>query len=921
MTALANDGARVLEEGCAQRAGDAPLMVHPRTFRSARRAALSGIFWVVNPLAPGTMIGTYRLDRQLGEGGMGTVYRATDTKLNRAVAIKFVSIDLPDTSARRRFQREAQLASSLNHPHILTVHDAGELDGRQYLVSELLEGGTLRDWIKAGPRSWQDVVELVTGVADGLATAHEAGILHRDVKPENILITKTGYAKLADFGLAKLWESPSLVRDAPTESRTRPGIIVGTVAYMSPEQANGQPVDARSDVFSFAVVMYELLAGRRPFHGASDLDVLHAIANRAADPLPESIPLPLRHLIERALEKDPAQRVQTMREVVADLRRLARHTATMPQRRRSRVLAWAAASTLLALIAAGALFLALQPPPAAPVATQYIQLTNFADSATSPALSPDGSMLAFIRGPSTFVGPGQVYVKRLPDGDPVQLTADNAEKMGPPQFLPDGARISYATGIGAESPTLDTWVVPVAGGRPQRILTNAEGLTWFTDRAGQLRVLFSEMTGLGGQMSIVSATERRTDPHNVYVPPPPAGMAHRSYRSPDGQWVLVVEMDDKSWLPCRLVPFAGGSTGKPAGPVPAQCTDAAWSPDGAWMYFTAMTANGVHVWRQRFPEGSPEQVTFGAGTEEGIHFAPDGRSFVTSVGTRQSTLWVHDSRGDRQITSEGYVFMPSLSADGRRLYYLVRSSGRSWNQGALWVADLETGQRQQLLTDFEIIHYSISADGQRIVFVSVDEQGRNPVWLWSLNTNLPPRQVSTMDAAAAFFGAPGEVLFGGQRDFHVYRVKDDGSELQKVITTPFLPLAVSPDGQWIAVQDPTAWGALVLYPAGAGSPQRLCDLCAPPWGTEPPAFYFGWTPDRKFAYWNFANATYAIPLPSGRLLPDVPAGGIQSKEGVAALPGARLISEQDRSVPGPNPSMYAFVKVSTQRNIYRVPVP
>ena len=313
-------------------------MLPHRVGVSVRRASHFGIFPLVNPFAPGTTIGTYRLDHQLGEGGMGTVYRATDMKLNRAVAIKFVSTDLADASARRRFQREAQLASSLNHPHILTVHDAGELDGRQYLVSELVDGGTLRDWIKASPRSWQDVVELVIGLADGLATAHEAGILHRDVKPENVLITKTGYAKLADFGLAKLRESPSLVADAPTETRTRPGIIVGTVAYMSPEQASGQPVDARSDVFSFAVVLYELLGGRRPFRGSTDLDVLHAIAHRSADRLPESIPRPLRELIERALQKDPAQRVQTMREVVADLRRLVRQSGTTPmpaQRRRA----------------------------------------------------------------------------------------------------------------------------------------------------------------------------------------------------------------------------------------------------------------------------------------------------------------------------------------------------------------------------------------------------------------------------------------------------------------------------------------------------------------------------------------------------------------------------------------------------------
>jgi Tol biopolymer transport system component len=886
-----------------------------------RRASHFGIFPVVNLFAPGTTIGTYRLDHQLGEGGMGTVYRATDTKLNRAVAIKFLSTDLADASARRRFQREAQLASSLNHPHILTVYDTGELDGRQYLVSELVDGGTLRDWIKASPRSWQDVVELVIGLADGLATAHEAGILHRDVKPENVLITKSGYAKLADFGLAKLRESPSLVADAPTEMRTRPGIIVGTVAYMSPEQASGQPVDARSDVFSFAVVLYELLGGRRPFRGSTDLDVLHAIAHQSADRLPQSIPLALRELIEHALQKDPAQRVQTMREVVADLRRLVRQSGTtpMPAQRQGRALAWAAVALLT--VAVSATIVMRRPPAAIPVATQYIQLTNFADSATSPALSPDGRMLTFIRGPITFFSPGQVYVKRLPDGEPVQLTNDNTHKMGP-QFLPDGARISYSTGIGAASPSMDTWVVPVDGGPSQRLLTNAEGLTWFKDRAGQLRVLFSEMTGLGGQMSIVSSTERRTAPQNVYVPPPPDGMAHRSYLSPDGRWVLVVEMDIKSWLPCRLVPFDGGSKGKPVGPVPAQCSDAAWSPDGTWMYFTAMTANGVHIWRQRFPDGAPEQVTFGASTEEGIHFAPDGRSFVTSVGTSQSTLWVHDSRGDRQITSEGYVFMPSISADGKKLYYLVRSYGlRSWNQGDLWVADLETGQRQRLLAEFQIIHYSISTDGQRVVFVSVDEQGRNPVWQSSLNGQLPPRQLSTIDAGAAFFGAPGEVLFAGQQEFYVYRVKDDGSELQKVITTPLLPLAVSPDGQWIAVQDPAAWGALIVYPAGGGSPRRLCDLCAPPWGTEPPAFYFGWAPNGEFAYWNFTNATYAIPLQSGRVLPGIHAGGIQSKEGVAALPGARLISEQDRSVPGPNPSTYAFVKVATQRNIYRVPMP
>jgi Tol biopolymer transport system component len=342
------------------------------------------------------------------------------------------------------------------------------------------------------------------------------------------------------------------------------------------------------------------------------------------------------------------------------------------------------------------------------------------------------------------------------------------------------------------------------------------------------------------------------------------------------------------------------------------------------MYFTAMTASGVHIWRQRFPDGTPEQVTFGAGTEEGIHFAPDGRSFVTSVGTSQSSLWVHDSRGERQITSEGYSYMPSLSADAKKLFYLVRSYGlRSWNQGRLWVTDMETGQRQQLLPDFEIVHYSISGDGQRAVFVSVDQQGRTPVWIASLNGQTPPRQLSTIDGAVAFFGAGGEVIFGSaeQQQLCIYRIRDDGSELQKVIPAPLLQIAVSPDGKWIAVQDPAAWGALIVHPAGGGSPVRLCDQCAPPWGTDVMPFYFGWTPDSKVVYWNFGNATYAIPLRPGRMLPPIPAGGIQSRQGVAALPGARLISEQHGTVPGPNPSTFVFVKVSAQRNIYRVSLP
>jgi len=289
-----------------------------------------------SPALPnGTAVSVYRIDGVLGRGGMGIVYRATDTKLRRPVAIKFLSTGVADPQARRRFQQEAETASSLNHPHIVTVYDVGEHDGRQYIVSELVDGGTLDDWFKSHrARTWRQSAELLIGVADAIAAAHAAGVLHRDIKPGNILIDANGYAKLADFGLVKLLEHGQ-DSDAGGESQAGPataaGIVTGTVAYMSPEQATGRPLDARSDIFSFGIVLYEALAGRRPFEAANDLELLKTIVHGTPPPLPGEVPELVRNAVERALEKDPADRYQSMRDLVSELRRLARRGATGTQ--------------------------------------------------------------------------------------------------------------------------------------------------------------------------------------------------------------------------------------------------------------------------------------------------------------------------------------------------------------------------------------------------------------------------------------------------------------------------------------------------------------------------------------------------------------------------------------------------------------
>src|SRR6516162_8993156 len=361
-------------------------------------------------LAAGTQIGNYRIDGVLGRGGMGVVYRATDTKLDRPVAIKFLSSTVTNADANVRFRQEAKTASSLNHPHIVTVHDVGERDGHPYIVSELVDGGTLDDYaMKTRKRSWRQSVELLTGVADALAAAHAAGVLHRDVKPGNILIGSNGYAKLADFGLAKLVDTgprdPSARERSAATRNTRAGVVVGTIAYMSPEQAAGLAVDARSDVFSFGVVLYELVAGRRPFEGANELETLKSIAHAAPAPLSSDVPEMLRMSLEKALEKEPSDRYQTMQDFVADLKRVTRRgsgtqTAVLVTDLRARARTrWLVAGAFVIGLALASIPTARSLLKAPPLPPPRMHFAIPAPGYTGPrgvAISPDGTRIAYM---------------------------------------------------------------------------------------------------------------------------------------------------------------------------------------------------------------------------------------------------------------------------------------------------------------------------------------------------------------------------------------------------------------------------------------------------------------------------------------------------------------------------------------------
>jgi serine/threonine protein kinase len=866
------------------------------------------------PLPPGSRLGPYEIVSLIGAGGMGEVYEARDARLGRRVALKMLgAAEIGDERSRERLVQEARAAAQLDHPHICAVYEVGEQDGHAFIAMQLVEGETLDLRIRRGPMSTATIVAIARQVAEALAAAHARGIVHRDIKPQNVMVSSGDYVRVLDFGLAKSI-APAESSQETARQLTATGLIAGTVPYMSPEQLRGQPVDARSDIFSFGTMLFEMAARTHPFSSGNSADTTSAILTRDPVTADFSAPPELRRIVRKCLEKDRDRRYQSTRDLVVDLDHFSRDdVAPKPvavERRMPWIMIGVAVAVLLAASAFGYWRMvnarALSPSSATPL----VRLTNFTQSAVSPSLSVDGTMVTFMGGSEYFMGSGQIYVKTLPDGEPLKLTDDARPKYGP-TFSRDGRRIAF-TMIGDHPDEFDTWTVPVTGGeRPTRLLPYAAGLTWIDDK----HVLFGEIqTGSPFHMGLVTTTEARAEPRRIYLPEYERAMAHYSYLSPDGKSLLVVEMNRlKGFDPCRVMPFDASSTGHHVGPV-GQCLLAGWSPDGRTMYFSAEVKGARHLWRQAFPDGVPERIDLDPTTEEeGVAVEPHGRWLVTSIGSRQSSLSLHRPDGDEPLALEGQEFLqPITSNDGAWLYFLSRrSAGQKLELKRMEIA---SRRLESLVPDHEVIDYDVSHDEKWIAFTTPGPTGPE-VWKAPLDRRVPPAMV-VANASDVQFAAGNDLVFvvRGAASNSLERIGLDSANQKLIDATLGLDSGVvSNDGRWvIEKRGPFAFRAVSVY-GDAPPKEPLCaDTCT-----------FGWSRTRDWLYatWTERGApkAAAIPLRRGEPFPPTPAGTDDPLGVWRKLPGVVRLDNADVS-PSPDPLTYVFRTVTRLTNLYQVPI-
>jgi len=695
----------------------------------------------------GSTISHYRIVEKLGSGGMGVVYRAEDTRLGRSVALKFLPDDYAkNPAALDRFQREARAASALNHPNICIIHDVGEHEARPFIVMELLEGQTLRERIEEGPINIEEILEIGIQISDALDAAHLKGIVHRDIKPANIFLTRRGQAKVLDFGLAKLTLAGTNPEGAmPTwveteEMLTSPGSAVGTVAYMSPEQALGEDLDARTDLFSFGVVLYEMVTGTPPFTGKTAAAILDATLHKAPlSPLElnREAPERLEEIIKKALEKDRQVRYQHAADLRADLKRLKRDTEpglsgsvavvsygpqvpasnrsdsqSMMSLLKSHKLAAVAALCLGAIVLFAPAYLLNKDRGGTGRATtasgepgKITQISHFNKLMEHPRLAPDGHTVAFT---SAAGGIGQAFVMLTAGGEPQQLTHDAAEKLVD-SFSSDGTEIYYQRAIGKD----EVWAVPTLGGTPHRLASGTflepslDGHSYFYAKSDSPHAIFrAGKSGLGEEQ--------------IYNFENPPLMPLSILPFPGGNDLLVVTVTSAYAAQVRLFKLnVAGHTISDAGSVTGFTppSDVAWGEPGKSLLLSR-TENGItNIWKYHLASQALTQVTFGAGPDYAPMPDPGGKGVYYANGKQSGFLTVYhpESKQSVDIVSDNAT-QPAISPDGKRVMYVKLVGG---DRNELWVSNLDGSNQLRLASAERLETAGWSPDNAHICFTDL----------------------------------------------------------------------------------------------------------------------------------------------------------------------------------------------------------